>query len=150
MTSTVTPASRSSTAPPPGTKMGGSSQAMTTRPAPLAMISSAHGVGREEWTAHGSSELYIVAPRSSGRPPPAAALASATSSAWSAGSVSLENPVASKFPSAVISTAPTENAVGEGTHRPARSTASASQCRSGSGDAGWATRRSWRLAGEAT
>jgi len=54
---TVTPASRSSFAPPPGTNSGGSSQAMTTRRMPLPMIRSAHGTGREARAAHGSSEL---------------------------------------------------------------------------------------------
>ena len=42
---TVRPARRSRTAPPPGTKIGGSRQAMTMRRMPLAMIRSAHGVG---------------------------------------------------------------------------------------------------------
>ena len=73
-------------APPPGTKIGGSRQAMTTRPIPLAMIRSAHGTGLDARAAHGSSELYRVAPASA-RPDAATGrsarpiLASATSSA---------------------------------------------------------------------
>jgi hypothetical protein len=48
---------RSRAAPPPGTKTGGSRQAITTRRMPLAMIRSAHGTGRDARAAHGSSEL---------------------------------------------------------------------------------------------
>ena len=62
MTLTVRPACRSRAAPPPGTKIGGSRQAITTRPMPLAMMRSAHGVGLDARAAQGSRELYIVAP----------------------------------------------------------------------------------------
>jgi hypothetical protein len=48
---------RSRAAPPPGTKTGGSRQAITTRRMPLAMMRSAHGTGRDARAAHGSSEL---------------------------------------------------------------------------------------------
>jgi hypothetical protein len=81
ITSTCTPAFRSRTAPPPGTKTGGSRQAITTRRMPLAMIRSAHGTGLDALAAQGSSELYKVAPtRNVSRPDPAT-LARATSSA---------------------------------------------------------------------
>jgi hypothetical protein len=59
-TTTARPAWRIWTAPPPGTKIGGSCHAITTRSMPLEMIRSAHGTGREERAAHGSSELYRV------------------------------------------------------------------------------------------
>jgi hypothetical protein len=82
ITTTARPALRIRTAPPPGTKIGGSRHAITTRSMPLAMMRSAHGTGREARAAHGSSELYIVEPDSMPAPTPAsAALASATSSA---------------------------------------------------------------------
>ena len=72
-TTTAMPAIRSRAAPPPGTKIGGSRQAITTRPMPLATIKSAHGTGRDALAAHGSSELYRLAPaRSCGRSPCAA------------------------------------------------------------------------------
>jgi hypothetical protein len=92
-TTTAIPALRIRTAPPPGTKIGGSRHAITTRRMPLETMRSAHGTGREARAAHGSSELYSVEPASGPAPTPAvAALARATSSAWSAGSSSRENP----------------------------------------------------------